>query len=113
VKSFEITGFHCLGGGVLFTPVAMVTGWFTWWLNYESRRLTPVVVKLILSPVLLLAGTAAFVWRYLNPEILAQFPGAGGLLYLALMCALIPLVGTIGAYGAELTFRCTTSEPSL
>ena len=35
VKSFEVTGFHCLGGGVLFTPVAMVTGWFTWWLNYE------------------------------------------------------------------------------
>ena len=37
VKSFEVTGFHCLGGGLLFTPVAMVTGWFTWWLNYESR----------------------------------------------------------------------------
>ena len=35
VKSFEVTGFHCLGGGLLFTPVAMVTGWFTWWLNYE------------------------------------------------------------------------------
>ena len=63
-----------------------------------------MVVKLILSPVLLLAGAAAFVWRYLNPEILAQFPGAGGLLYLALMCALIPLVAAIGAYGAELTF---------
>ena len=47
VKSFEVTGFHCLGGGVLFTPVAIVTGWFTWWLNYESRWLRPVVIKLI------------------------------------------------------------------
>jgi len=39
-----------------------------------------------------------------NPEILARWGEAPGLLYLALMCALIPLVGLIGAYGAELTF---------
>jgi predicted heme/steroid binding protein/uncharacterized membrane protein len=104
VKSFEVTGFHCLGGGVLFTPVAMVTGWFTWWLNYESRLLKPVVIKLILSPVLLLAGTFAWVWRYLHPEILAEFPGWPSLVYLGLLCALMPLVGAIGAYGAELTF---------
>ena len=104
VKSFEVTGVHCLAGGLLFTPVAMVTGWFTWWLNYESRRLTPVVVKLILSPLLLLVGAAAFLWRYQNPEILAQFPAGPGLVYLALVCALFPLVAVIGACGAELTF---------
>ncbi len=62
---------------MLFTPVAMVTGWFTWWLNYESRPLKPVVIKLILSPVLLFVGAGAWVWRYLNPEILAQFRGVG------------------------------------
>jgi predicted heme/steroid binding protein/uncharacterized membrane protein len=104
VQSFEVTGFHCLGGGVLFTPVAVVTGWFTWWLNYECRWLRPVVVKLILSPVLLLAGAGAWVWRYLHPEILAQFPGGAGLAYLTVLCLLIPLVGAIGAFGAELTF---------
>jgi len=102
--AFDDTAFYCLGGGVLFTPVAMVTGWFTRWLNYESRWLKPVVVKLVLSPVLLLVGVAALVWRYQNPAILARVGEAPGLLYLGLMCALIPLVGAIGAYGAELTF---------
>ncbi|MFZ5449496.1 MAG: DUF2231 domain-containing protein [Thermodesulfobacteriota bacterium] len=104
VKSFEVTGFHCLGGGVLFTPVAMVTGWFTWWLNYESRPLKPVVIKLILSPILLLAGAGAWVWRFLNPEILAQLRDWPSLGYLALICALTPLVALIGGYGAVLTF---------
>jgi predicted heme/steroid binding protein/uncharacterized membrane protein len=103
-QSFEVTGFHCLVGGLLFTPVAMVTGWFTWWLNYESKPLTPVVIKLILSPVLLLVGTAALVWRYHDPEILVRVSGWPGWLYLALICSLTPLVGVIGAYGAELTF---------
>jgi predicted heme/steroid binding protein/uncharacterized membrane protein len=104
IRSFEVTGFHCLGGGVLFTPVAMVTGWFTWWLNYESRYLKPVVVKLILSPILLLIGVGAFVWRFLNPQILAQLHDWPNVVYLALICSLAPLVSVIGAYGAVLTF---------
>jgi predicted heme/steroid binding protein/uncharacterized membrane protein len=104
LRSFEVTGFHCLGGGVLFTPVAMVTGWFTWWLNYESRYLKPVVIKLILSPILLLLGVGAFVWRFLNPEILVQLGEWPSLVYLALICSLAPLVSLIGAYGAVMTF---------
>ncbi len=104
IRSFEVTGFHCLAGGVLFTPVAMVTGWFTWWLNYESRPLPPVVIKLVLSPILLLVGAGAWVWRFLNPEILVQLRGWPSLAYLVLICLLTPLVGLIGAYGAALTF---------
>jgi len=104
LQSFEVTGFHCLAGGILFTPVAMATGWFTWWLNYESKPLTPVVIKLILSPVLLLIGIAAWIWRYHNPAILAWVGDWPSLVYLALICSLAPLVGVIGACGAELTF---------
>ena len=96
--------FTAWGEGVLFTPLAIASGWFTWWLNYESRWLRPVVIKLILSPVLLLVGAGVFVWRYQNPEILARWGESPSLVYLGLMCALIPLVGVIGAYGAELTF---------
>jgi predicted heme/steroid binding protein/uncharacterized membrane protein len=104
VKSFEVTGFHCLGGGVLFTPVAMATGAFTWWLNYEAQFFRPVVIKLVLSPILLLVGAGAFAWRLLNPEILASLSHWPSLVYLALICSLTPLVGIIGACGAELTF---------
>jgi hypothetical protein len=54
--------------------------------------------------VLLLVGAGACLWRYLHPEILAQFPAGPSLIYLGLLCTLIPLVSVIGACGAELTF---------
>jgi predicted heme/steroid binding protein/uncharacterized membrane protein len=106
IRSFETTGWHCLGGGVLFTPVALVTGLFTWWLNYELRPLRPVVIKLILTPIMLTVGAGAFTWRWLNPEILsaASLGDWTGKVYLGLFCALLPLVSVIGWYGASLTF---------
>ena len=104
LRSFEVTGWHCLGGGVLFTPVAMATGLFTWWLNYQARPLRPVVIKLILTPLLLAVGAGAFVWRWLDPEILARLGHWTGVVYLALLGALVPLVSLIGWYGAAMTF---------
>jgi len=49
-------------------------------------------------------GTAAFVWRYLDPNILVRAGNWPSLIYLGLICALAPLVAIIGACGAELTF---------
>ncbi len=104
VKSFEVTSFHCLGGGILFTPVAMVTGLLTWWFNYQWRPLRPVVIKLILTPILLTVGAAAFTMRWLDPEILAHLGHWTGKFYLGMILVLGPLVSTIGWYGASLTF---------
>ncbi len=103
-RSFEVTGFHCLGGGVLFTPVAIVTGLFTWWVNYQARALRPIIIKITLSPILLVVGSGAFVWRWLQPEILAHPGHWPGVVYLALICSLAPLVGVVGWYGGTLTF---------
>jgi predicted heme/steroid binding protein/uncharacterized membrane protein len=104
VRSFEVTGWHCLAGGVLFTPVVMLTGWLTWWLNYESRWLKPVIVKISLSPLLLMLGTGLWLWRWFDPEILTSLQDWPSVLYLALICLLTPLVSIIGLCGAGLTF---------
>jgi predicted heme/steroid binding protein/uncharacterized membrane protein len=104
VKSFDVTAFHCLGGAVLFTPVAMATGLFTWWLNFLARPLRPVIIKIVLSPILLAAGAGAFIWRWLDPGILERLGHWTGLAYLALVCVLTPLVTLIGWYGATMTF---------
>ncbi len=110
VASFETTGFYCLAGGLLFTPVAMLTGLFTWWLNYQARRLKPVTVKLILSPIMLLAAVAAFAWRLAHPEVLARLEG-WSILYFVLILSLTPLVSVIGWYGATITFPLHEEGP--
>jgi predicted heme/steroid binding protein/uncharacterized membrane protein len=104
IGSFETTAFHCLGGGVLFAPAALVTGLMTWWFNYELCPLRPIIIKLILTLIILVLGTGAFVWRFSDPAILAQLSSWTGKVYLGLLCALAPLVSLIGWYGAGLTF---------
>lgn len=109
-RSFEFTALNCLGGGVLFIPVAILTGLFTWWVNYQAEPLRPVIIKLCLSPLMLAVAVAAFIWRLRVPEILAP-PGGPGLIYLFLVSLLTPLAMAIGWCGATLTFPLHGKEP--
>jgi len=100
---FETTCLHCLGGCVLFTPAATLTGYLTWWLNYLARPMRAVTVKARLSVLLLGFSLLAFVYRLFNPDLLPSLTG-GRILYLLLVFSLAPLVAVIGWFGATLTF---------
>jgi predicted heme/steroid binding protein/uncharacterized membrane protein len=103
IKSLETTGLHCLGAGLLFTPPVILTGLFSWWLNYMAKPLRAVYIKIIASNVLLVIAITCFTWRMANPEVLDAF-SAGSFLYLLLILCLAVLVGIIGWFGAKLTF---------
>jgi predicted heme/steroid binding protein/uncharacterized membrane protein len=103
VKSFETSAFHCLGAGLLFSIPAILTGFFTWWLNYQARPMKPVRVKIYLSLCLFGASFIAFLWRAMFPDVFTSL-GSEGIVYLLLVISLIPMVGVIGWYGASLTF---------
>jgi predicted heme/steroid binding protein/uncharacterized membrane protein len=103
VNAFEVTALHCLGGGILFTPIAILTGWYTWWLNYMAKPLRPVTIKTRLSLILMAVQVGAFVWRIADPDILVSFQGKS-IIYLVLVLSLIPLVTIIGWFGAQMTF---------
>ena len=103
IASFEITAVHCLGAGILFTPLAILTGWFTWWLNYLAKPMKPVTIKILFSILLMAASAGAFIWRMMRPDVLSSLEGFG-VLYLLLVLCLIPLVSTIGWFGAQMTF---------
>jgi predicted heme/steroid binding protein/uncharacterized membrane protein len=103
IRSFEVTALHCLGGGILFTPLAMLTGWFTWWLNYLAKPLRAVTIKLRFSFLLMAVSIIVFIWRIWDPGILMSFSGRS-IFYFLLILSLIPIVTVIGWFGAKLTF---------
>ena len=102
VASFETTAFHCLGGGVLTTPVCIATGVLTQRLNYPNPDPTLDLEKR-LSFLLWAAASVAFVWRLLNPEVLRDLHGLN-FVYLLLVLALTPLVSVISYFGGLVTF---------
>jgi uncharacterized membrane protein len=103
IQSFDNTVFHCLGAGVLFSLVAIATGWYTWWLNYMARPVRPVQIKKKLSVLLAVAAAIAFLLRAARPDILVEIDAAG-IIYAILVLSLFPLVTVIGWFGAALTF---------
>jgi predicted heme/steroid binding protein/uncharacterized membrane protein len=103
IKAFELTALHCLGGGILFMPPAILTGFFTWWLNYFAKPMKPVTIKIILSFVLMAASLAAFVWRLAVPDLLTSFRAASTIYFLVVL-SFLPLVTIIGWLGGLLTF---------
>ena len=102
-KSLEITALHCMGAGILFTAVAIATGLYTWWINYMSKPLKAVKVKMPLSITLLVTQIIAFVWRLKVPDVIDSIQGVN-IIYLLLVLSLLPMVIVIGWFGAFLTF---------
>ncbi len=102
-RPFETTALHCLGGGVLFTPVAILTGYFTWWLNYLAKPMRAVTLKVRFSFLLWVLSILLFLWRISVFEIMRPLAG-GTVVYFLLILLLVPVVTVIGWFGATLTF---------
>jgi predicted heme/steroid binding protein/uncharacterized membrane protein len=102
-KSFEITAFHCLGAGILFSVPAILTGFFTWWLNYQAKPMRPVKIKILFSIFLMAVASVAFLWRVMFPFIFISLTIESTLYFLVIL-SLIPIVAVIGWYGSTLTF---------
>jgi len=103
MSTFESTALYCLIGGLLFLPVAMLTGLFTWWLNYLAKPMKPVALKILFSGTLLIAASCALIWRITHPGVLDSH-GAARIIYFLLTLSFVPLVSVTGWLGASLTF---------
>lgn len=109
IKTFEITAFHCLGAGIIAIPLAMITGFFTWWLNYMAKPVRQVTIKIWLSSIMMCIGIVAFLWRAIDPAVVENIHGEG-MIYMVLIFLLGPLSMTIGFYGGTLTFPIERGE---
>jgi predicted heme/steroid binding protein len=73
--SYDTTAYYCLAGGVIFTPIAMLTGFISWSVNYLARPLRPVYIKLTVSMLMLAVSVATLMWREMTPDILTRLRG--------------------------------------
>jgi predicted heme/steroid binding protein/uncharacterized membrane protein len=102
-QSFDVSAFHVLVAGLVFTPVALLTGPYNWWINYKGKWSKIIVVKMFGSLILITGILVVFMWRTLVPDILLQ-PSGARTIYLILSLALIPIVTVLGWFGAKMTF---------
>ncbi|MHB9073598.1 MAG: DUF2231 domain-containing protein [Desulfobaccales bacterium] len=102
-KSFDDTAFYCLGAGLATMPLAVATGLFTHWLNFPGGLHKTVHIEKTLSYSVLAVSTAAFVWRWMNPNVLANLRGIN-FIYFLMVLSLTPLVTANGYFGGMVTF---------
>jgi len=100
--SYESAGLYALIiGGVSVIP-AMLSGFLSWWINYECIRNPRFMVKIILSFMLVVTSFLAIYLRLANPDMVA----GGGMLkfYSLLLLVNIPMLSVIGYNGGKLTW---------
>ncbi len=97
---FEKAAFLMLIMGILFTPPAVVSGLWTWWIAYSLRVSPQILAKMILAIILLLTEIVSLLLRIRHPfERTVR-----GWVYFALMLFLAADGLTIGYFGGVITY---------
>jgi uncharacterized membrane protein len=99
----ESAAFYMLVLTALAAPVAMITGPYTWWLNYGARWSFNIKAKMGTSALMFVLILAALLWRISDPAILFT-PHGSRTVYLVLSFILPVLVTVLGWFGAKMTF---------
>jgi uncharacterized membrane protein len=111
IASLETSAFHFLGAGLLSLPFSMLSGQISRHLVYPDEPHQVFHVEIFYSRVMLILSLAAFVWRWLDPQILRTFTWLS-LVYLLIILALPVLATYISFFGGLLTFPLEAEENS-
>jgi predicted heme/steroid binding protein/uncharacterized membrane protein len=102
-ESFDVSSFHVLIAGLVFTPVALLTGPYNWWINYAGKWSKIIAIKMFGSLILITLILVIFMWRILVPDIMLQ-PTEARIIYIMLSLILPPIITVLGWFGAKMTF---------
>lgn len=100
----EWAAFLCLLVGTATVPAAMLTGYFTWWMNYEAGDSPIIKKKRVLAGVAFVLGLMALCVRTFfisNPLMISD---QWLLVYMAAQLALAATISWVGFLGGSLTF---------
>ena len=100
----EWAAYLCLILGLLSLPAAMVTGYFTWWINYDWKDSPTIRRKRRLAWTALPVALFAAIWRALLIGDPTVWSDPRVTIYCAITLALGFVVSWIGFLGGTLTF---------
>jgi len=100
----EWAAYLCLILGLVSLPAAMVTGYFTWWINYDWKDSPTIRWKRRLAWVALLVALFGAIWRTLLISDPIMWSDPRVIIYCAITLALGFIVPLIGFLGGTLTF---------
>lgn len=100
----EWTAFLMLLIGWVVIPAAIVTGYFTWWVNYEAKESSIIQKKRLLAWLAFTLGVALIYIRLFHITDPVDTKSTDVLLYSVLMLGIAGMVGLIGFLGGKLTF---------
>jgi predicted heme/steroid binding protein/uncharacterized membrane protein len=105
----EWAAFCCLIVGIISIPAAMLTGYFTWWMNYDASDSPIILMKRRLAWIALILGLVLIVLRFLVLADPLEIRSLYVILYLIGLVALGVIVSSIGFLGGKLTFPYETN----
>jgi len=97
---FEQMAFVMLILGIIFTPLAIVTGLWSWWIVYNLDVEPEILYKIVLAALLLLAEVVCLLLRIGHPFD----KNTRGWTYFSLMLFIAADVLAIGYFGGKLTY---------
>ncbi|HEU24024.1 MAG: cytochrome b5 [Mesoaciditoga sp.] len=106
VKSFDTTAFDLMVAGLVFSVFAIASGFFTWYLNYMSKPIKAVIIKIVFSFVLDADAIILIWWRSAYPNILINVRNFSfdSLIFFIMTLLLAFFAMIIGYYGGELVY---------
>jgi predicted heme/steroid binding protein/uncharacterized membrane protein len=100
----EWAAYLCLILGLVALPAAMVTGYFTWWINYDWKDSPTIRRKRCLAWAALVLALFAVIWRVLLVKDPIIWTDPHVMIYSGTALALGFIVPWIGFLGGTLTF---------
>ena|SRR3989339_34226 len=82
---------------------ALLTGVFSWWINYDFSTAKPFVIKLIGALFTLIIGLIPLGQKMLNPDV-AFSTGTEGIIYHAVIFITVISITIVGYYGGKITW---------
>jgi hypothetical protein len=90
--------------GLISIPAAMLTGYFTWWINYDASESPIIRMKRRLAWIALILGSAVIILRFCVLTDPLEIRSVYVNLYIIGLVTLTAIVSCIGFLGGKLTF---------